>query len=113
MVRSPSRKTPKFRASRRSPIPTHKGLRKNTGRTSLPTKLLAPCYILSFKCPCEHLSEKPSQETFRSMSCVCRSMRAIPMPELGTTQSGHFGSTAHTPASLKGLLTRRIFILSD
>ena len=36
------------------------------------------------------------------MSSVCRSMRAIPMPDLGTTQTRHFGSTARTPASLKG-----------
>ena len=35
------------------------------------------------------------------------------MLELGTSQSGHLGSTAHTPATLKGFLTRRIFILID
>jgi hypothetical protein len=59
------------------------------------------------------------REPRRRTRNVCRSLRAVPPPgSQGPPRSGVSGSTTRTPASLKGLLTRRIssylvFVLAD
>jgi len=98
------------------PRSSPQGLRKNTGRTSFTAARLA--VPLDFPNAQRALESSRSQAR-RPTRNVCRSLRAVPPPgSQGPPRSGVSGSTTRTPASLKGLLTRRIssylvFFLAD
>jgi len=89
--------------------PHPKGLRKNTGRTSLSATQSTLGSTLITTCSCEHSAMKVIHQADQTSRSVCRSLRAIPPPDdLGTTQAGR-NRIDHSHAGFpQGLLTRRI-----